>query len=169
MADIETDKTAEARDGAINLVSSYLSNSSNRLSPDEVQAFIRDTFATLSSLTVPSSAPLEVEKDLTKTKAEIKKSIGAEDLTSFIDGRPYKSLKRHLTTNGHTPESYRAAFGLPADYPMTHPAYSARRSELAKAIGLGSKGRKAKASVPVAASKPAREPRKPKAAEAVGE
>jgi predicted transcriptional regulator len=36
---------------------------------------------------------------------------------------------------------YRARFGLPADYPMTARSYSQRRSEVAKAAGLGTKTR----------------------------
>ena len=64
---------------------------------------------------------------------------------SFIDGRPYRTLKRHLAVNSMTPAEYRERFGLPADYPMVAPTYSAARSEMAKASGLGSKGRAAKA------------------------
>lgn len=36
-----------------------------------------------------------------------------------------------------TPEEYRERFGLPRDYPMVAPAYSAHRSALAKQAGLG--------------------------------
>ena len=79
---------------------------------------------------------------------------------SFEDGKPYKSLKRHLGTRGLTPEDYRAKWGLPSDYPMVHPAYSAQRSELARAIGLGSKGRQAKAAA--APAPKTRKPRQPK-------
>ena len=73
-------------------------------------------------------------------------------MTSFIDGRSYKSLKRHLSTNGLTPDEYRERFGLPKDYPMVAPAYSAQRSELAKSIGLG---RKAAATTPAPEAEPA--------------
>lgn len=143
-----TEETFDATDdhfgGMIELVSAYVSNSNNRLAPEELQSLIRETFATLSSLTGGGAAPVEEAEDFTKSKAEIKKSIGAENLTSFIDGREYKSLKRHLTTNGYTPETYRSTFGLASDYPMTHPAYSAKRSELARSIGLGRKGRQTK-------------------------
>lgn len=38
---------------------------------------------------------------------------------------------------------------------MTHPAYSARRSELAKSIGLGQGGRKPKGTAKPKATKPA--------------
>lgn len=73
------------------------------------------------------------------TAARIKASIAANYLTSFEDGKGYKTLKRHLAKAGLTPEQYREKWGLPADYPMVAPAYSERRSALAKAAGLGRK------------------------------
>ncbi len=53
-------------------------------------------------------------------------------------GSHQKMLKRHLLT-GHalTPDEYRAKWALPRDYPLVAPEYAARRSEFAKAIGLG--------------------------------
>lgn len=117
MNDNPIDMSDDHFGGTIELVSAYVSNANNRLAPDDLQALIRDTFATLSSLSVAPPQAVEEVEDYTKTKSEIKKSIGAENMTSFIDGREYKSLKRHLTTNGYTPESYRATFGLPNDYP----------------------------------------------------
>ena len=56
-----------------------------------------------------------------------------------IDGKPYRTLKRHLSTNGLTPAEYRERYGLKADYPMVAPSYAASRSEMAKRIGLGRK------------------------------
>ena len=75
----------------------------------------------------------------------VKKSISASHLISMEDGRPYKSLKRHLTARGLTPAQYREKWSLPFDYPMVAPNYSKARSELAKALGLGQtrKGKKA--------------------------
>lgn len=160
MVDDIYDAASDARDGTIELVSAYVSNSNTRISGEELQALIRDTFATLSSLSAGGGAAPEEEPEATlKTKAEIRKSIGVESLISFEDGKPYKSLKRHLSIRGLTPDDYRAKYGLPADYPMTHPAYSARRSELAKSLGLGQKGRQAKAA-------PAKKPRAGKASAA---
>ncbi|MBE7203707.1 MAG: MucR family transcriptional regulator [Parafilimonas terrae] len=71
--------------------------------------------------------------------AEVEASIQRDGLISFIDGRPYKTLKRHLTAHGLTPERYRAQYRLPADYPMVAPGYAAKRSQIAKAIQLGHK------------------------------
>lgn len=73
------------------------------------------------------------------TGAQIEASIQHDGLISFIDGRSYKTLKRHLTAHGLTPERYRVTYGLPADYPMVAPGYAARRSEIARAIQLGQK------------------------------
>jgi predicted transcriptional regulator len=79
----------------------------------------------------------------------VKKSVTADAIICLEDGKKFKSLKRHLrTTYDMTPEQYRAKWGLPADYPMVAPSYAAKRSELAKGMGLGhqrSRGARAKA------------------------
>ncbi|MGA0598410.1 MucR family transcriptional regulator [Enterovirga sp. CN4-39] len=69
----------------------------------------------------------------------IRKSISPDFLISLEDGRHYKSLKRNLSGHGLTPEQYREKWGLPRDYPMVAPNYAKKRSELAKALGLGRK------------------------------
>ncbi len=74
--------------------------------------------------------------------SEIRQSIQAAGLVSFLDGRTYKTLKRHLTKHGFTPDSYRERFSLPADYPMVAPSYAQRRSTLAKELGFGRAGKK---------------------------
>ncbi|WP_442581746.1 MucR family transcriptional regulator [Mesorhizobium sp. ASY16-5R] len=67
-----------------------------------------------------------------------KKSVHPDYIVCLEDGLKFASLKRHLTTShGLTPEAYRKKWGLAPDYPMVAPKYSARRSELAKDIGLG--------------------------------
>lgn len=70
----------------------------------------------------------------------IKKSIQQDYLICLEDGRKVKMLKRHLATRYNlTPEQYRQRWGLPKSYPMVAPAYAAKRSELARHIGLGRK------------------------------
>ncbi|WP_246691714.1 MucR family transcriptional regulator [Methylobacterium sp. WL12] len=76
------------------------------------------------------------------TTAQIRKSVTPDALISFEDGKSYKTLKRHLTLRGLTPEGYRAKYGLASDYPMTTANYSAQRSALAHALGLGQQRRK---------------------------
>ncbi|UTP40907.1 MucR family transcriptional regulator [Phenylobacterium sp. LH3H17] len=85
----------------------------------------------------PAEAPAEPQPKL--TPAQIRKSITPEALLSFEDGRGYKTLRRHLSVKGLTPEQYREKWGLPRDYPMVSPSYSAARSQMAKSIGLGRK------------------------------
>ena len=73
----------------------------------------------------------------------IDRSVRDGYLVCLEDGRRFRSLKRHLrTVYGLTPDAYRARWGLPADYPMVAPSYSANRSALAKAIGLGAAERR---------------------------
>ncbi len=73
--------------------------------------------------------------------AQIRSSITPEALISFEDGKGYKTLKRHLTAVGLTPETYRAKWGLPTDYPMVAPAYGIKRSAIAKSLMLNRYGR----------------------------
>jgi len=57
----------------------------------------------------------------------------------MIDGKPYKTLRRHLSGHGLTPEEYRERYGLKPDYPMVAESYSEARRAMAKKIGLGRK------------------------------
>jgi predicted transcriptional regulator len=137
------------------IVANYVAG--NRVPAAEIPSLIRTIFATLRD---PDGTAAVVEEEARKaTPAQIRKSMSADALVSFEDGRPYKSLKRHLTTRGITPAEYRAKWGLPSTYPMVAPSYSAARSEMAKRIGLGSGGRGKKAAPP-APVKPSGRPKK---------
>ena len=74
-------------------------------------------------------------------KRQVNKSITPDGLISFVDGKPYKTLKRHLSRHGMDMKAYREAYGLPNDYPSVAPNYSAARSEMARKLGLGARGR----------------------------
>jgi hypothetical protein len=63
-----------------------------------------------------------------------------------------------------TPEEYRRRWGLAPDYPMVAPGYAARRSALAKQLGLGRKP--ADATAAAAAPPPTPEPAPAPAGEA---
>ena len=70
----------------------------------------------------------------------IRKSIGTDFLVCLEDGKKVKMLKRYLASRYNlTPNEYRQRWGLAKDYPMVAPAYAARRSEIAKQLGLGRK------------------------------
>jgi predicted transcriptional regulator len=73
----------------------------------------------------------------------IKKSITTDYIVCLEDGLRLRMLKRHLRTAFNlTPEQYRQRWGLPSDYPMVAPSYAKKRSQLARALGLGTKGRR---------------------------
>jgi len=83
----------------------------------------------------PAPPPAEVVR--LEPAVPIKKSITADFLICLEDGKPYRTLKRHLGKLGLTPEKYREKWSLPPDYPMVARNYSKHRSELAKDMGLG--------------------------------
>ena len=122
---------------AAEVVSAYVSN--NSVPVAELPALLTSVHAALNGLPSNSvqAAAEEVEK---ATPSQIRKSITPDALISFIDGKPYKTLKRHLATHGLDPHAYRQRYGLPNDYPMVAASYAAQRSELAKSIGLGRPG-----------------------------
>ncbi|MCJ2104707.1 MucR family transcriptional regulator [Methylobacterium sp. E-041] len=120
------------------LVAAYVSN--NRVSLSELPGVIASVHAALSSLGQEETAEPAVEKP---TLAQIRKSITPDGMVSFEDGKTYKTMKRHLTLRGLTPESYRAKYSLPSDHPIVSAAYSVKRSDLARALGLGQQRRKA--------------------------
>ena len=82
--------------------------------------------------------PAVPEKEPQRPAVPIRKSVTAEYIVCLEDGRKLKMLKRHLrSTYGMTPDEYRAKWNLPRDYPMVAASYTEKRSQLAKAIGLG--------------------------------
>lgn len=117
---------------ATDIVTAYVSK--NSVPATDLPALIAGVHAALKAAAEPPAEPVE---DHTVSPSAIRKSITPDHITSFIDGKTYRSLKRHLTANGHTPESYRQKYGLPKDYPFVASSYAAQRSELAKNSGLG--------------------------------
>ena len=114
------------------VVSAYVS--SNSVSRTDLPGLIGTVHAALSG----TSTPAQPNQELTPP-VPINKTIRPDYIISLEDGRRYKSMKRHLTGRGLTPEQYRTKWGLRPDYPMVAASYSKARSELAKALGLGQK------------------------------
>lgn len=125
------------------VVAAYVGN--NSVAVSDLAGLIKSVHDALAGADTPHQSP-EAEPVTKLTAAQIRRSITPDALISFVDGKPYKTLRRHLTTHGLTVEQYKAQFGLPADYPTTAPAYSEARSAMAKALGLGRGGQKAKGS-----------------------
>ena len=140
---------------AADVVSAYVSN--NSVSVSELPGLIASVHATLTGM---SNGPVSTEPEVEKpTPSQIRKSITPDALISFIDGKPYKTLKRHLTKHGLDLHSYRARYGLPADYPTTAASYSAQRSELARSLGLGRQSATDRGGEPQPAASAAPKPR----------
>lgn len=134
------DRTNSLLDMTVGIVANYVAN--NQIKPDDLSRLISSTHEALANA---GTEPVETAEPIEQpSSAQIRKSISDAGLVSFIDGKTYQSLKRHLTRHGYTPASYRETFGLRAEYPMVSPVYAAKRSALAKAFGLGQGGRKPK-------------------------
>ncbi|MBY0296396.1 MAG: MucR family transcriptional regulator [Methylobacterium sp.] len=110
----------------------------NAVPAAELPRLIADVHGALAGL----GQPAEPVAEPLVPPVPIRKTVTPDAIISLEDGKPYKTLRRHLAGRGLTPEQYRAKWGLPADYPMVAANYAAQRSELAKAAGLGSSRRK---------------------------
>ena len=124
-----------------NIVSAYVSNHS--VPSADIPALITQVHSALKRV---SGGATEIPVEPLKPAVPIKRSINSDYIVCLEDGKKLKMLKRYLRTRyGLTPESYRAKWNLPADYPMTAPNYAAKRSDFAKQIGLGKPSRKKRA------------------------
>ena len=117
------------------IVSAYVAN--NNVTPADLPGLIANVFAVLKRLGSAPEAPVDAPL---VPAVPIRKSVTPDAIICLEDGKPFKSLKRHLrSAYDLTPDQYRSQWGLPADYPMVAPAYAEARSALAKAMGLGRK------------------------------
>lgn len=126
---------------ATELTIAWLGNPNTRTSADEVPGFLGKMHDTVSALLGATGPAVEAPAVTEYTPAvSARKSLSSKDhIISLIDGKPYKTLRRHLATHGLTPAEYRERYGLKADYPMVAENYSESRRAMAKKIGLGRK------------------------------
>lgn len=127
---------------ATDLTVAWLENGNTRVSAADVPAFLQTMHATILGLASDGSETEQAattEQEYTPA-VSVRKSLASKDhIISMIDGKAYKTLRRHLGGHGLTPDEYRARYGLKADYPMVAEAYSESRRDMAKRIGLGRK------------------------------
>ncbi|MGV7030899.1 MucR family transcriptional regulator [Methylobacterium symbioticum] len=121
---------------AAKIVIAYVAH--NSVPSGQLPDLVSTVHQSLRTLGAPAKEELKKATD-----AQIRASIRPDSIISFEDGKPYKALRRHLTLRGLTPEAYRAKWGLPIDYPLVCATYSAERSRISRAIGLGQKLRSA--------------------------
>lgn len=127
---------------ATELTIAWLSNPNTRSSADDVPAFLSAMHSAVTGLANGGGEPVtSVEAPTEYTPAvSVRKSLASKDhIVSMVDGKPYKTLRRHLATHGLTPEEYRERYRLKPDYPMVAESYSESRRAMAKRIGLGRK------------------------------
>ena len=118
---------------ASSIVAAYVGN--NAVPVAELPLMIKAIYGTLCGLATGGGAELPSNQ---KPAVPVKKSITADYIVCLEDGKKLKMRKRYLNSRyGLTPDQYRTKWGLPRDYPMVAPNYSARRSDFAKQIGLG--------------------------------
>lgn len=122
------------------IVAAHVSN--NTVTLTDLPGLIQQVYQTLASVgEVPVVAPRP------QPAVSIKKSVTPDYITCLEDGKKLKMLKRHLNTAFNmTPDQYRDRWGLPADYPMVAPNYAKQRSQLARALGLGTKAKRRRGS-----------------------
>jgi predicted transcriptional regulator len=121
------------------IVAAHVSN--NTVATSDLPNLIQQVFGTLNNVqeqpTVHSERP--------KPAVPIKRSVTPEYIVCLEDGKKLKMLKRHLmATYGMSVEQYKARWGLPTNYPTVAPAYSEKRSSIAKAVKLGQFGKQKK-------------------------
>jgi predicted transcriptional regulator len=126
---------------AADITAAWLGNPNTRAGADDVPVFLTRIFEAVSGLDQPQAEPVQDAPPQEYTPAvSARKSLANPDqIISMIDGKPYKTLRRHLATNGLTPDQYRERYNLKADYPMVAANYSEARRAMAKQSGLGRK------------------------------
>ena len=121
------------------IVASYVAH--NSVPASDLPALIQSVHQALKQL----GRPVVHESKHQEPAISVRKSVTPDYIICLEDGKKFKSLKRHLHTRYNmSPSEYRAKWGLPSDYPMVAPNYSAARSNLANAMGLGRKAAAAK-------------------------
>ena len=121
------------------ILSSYLSK--NVVAPGDLPSVIESVKKAFGGASeTPSTPTSDGEPKSREPAVPVKKSVTPEAIACLVCGEKFKSLKRHLqSAHNLTPREYREAFSLKSDYPLVAPAYAAKRSELAKSLGLGRK------------------------------
>lgn len=131
-----------------NIVAAYLNK--NEMDLRQLPQVMETVYSKLSALGEAAARSYLPDSPGTRTvsrdaldHAAIEKSITPDYIVCLEDGIRLKTLKRYLFRKYRlTPEQYRSKWGLPPDYPMVAPNYAAKRSALARKMGLGKKAKK---------------------------
>src|SRR5438105_1545741 len=115
------------------IVGSYVKK--NQIAPVDIPTLIATVHRSLLSL----GEPAEPEQPRSPA-VPIRRSVMPNHVVCLECGWRGKMLRRHLqVSHGLNANEYRARWKLGPDHALTAPAYSERRSLLAKQLGLGRK------------------------------
>jgi predicted transcriptional regulator len=115
------------------IVRSYVGQ--NTIAVDQIGGLIATVHRTLSGLGTNTPVPAT---ETSTPAVSIRRSVLHGHVVCLECGFRGLMLRRHLrTAHGLEPAAYRVRWKLAADHPIITPAYSERRSTLAKQIGLG--------------------------------
>ena len=131
------------------IVSSYVRH--NTVGANQLSDLITTVHRAIGQLGQPAQS-----EEVRVPAVSVRRSVHHDHVVCLDCGYRGKTLRRHIgTRHGLTGDEYLRRWGLPSDHRLTAPAYSERRSELAKSIGLG---RKPKSAVTSAVSSKAAPP-----------
>src|SRR5437868_7576482 len=112
-----------------NIVAAYVRH--NQIGADQLPVLISTVHLALVGLGKPA-AETEVERT---PAVPIRQSVHRDYVVCLDCGWRGQMLRRHITaTHRLTAEEYRMRWNLPWDHPLVAPAYSERRSGLAKQL-----------------------------------
>src|SRR5271166_2795664 len=115
------------------IVRSYVRN--HKLAANEMSDLITTVYRAMSHLGRPPE-PEEVRIPA----VSVRRSVHQDYVICLDCGYRGKTLRRHISTrHGLDRDEYLKRWSLRSDHPLTAPAYSERRSTMAKALGLGRK------------------------------
>jgi predicted transcriptional regulator len=115
------------------IVGSYVRQ--HKASPEQLAEIITCVRQALGQL----GQPVQPEEVLTPA-VSVRRSVSQEYVICLDCAYRGKALRRHINSqHGLSREEYLKRWGLRSDHPLTAPAYSERRSTIAKALGFGRK------------------------------
>ena len=140
------------------IVKSYVVQ--HRVRPDQISDLITSVDKALGQL----GQSVQHEEILTPA-VSVRRSVHQDYVVCLDCGYRAKMLRRHISTShGLNRDEYLKRWALRSDHPLTAPAYSERRSAMAKGFGFGRKPKAAMppAVTPTAAPTPRRRPGRPR-------
>ena len=139
------------------IVKSYIVQ--HRVRPEQFSDLITSVNQALGQL----GQPIPPQEVLVPA-VSVRRSVHQDYVVCLDCGYRGKTLRRHISaSHGLNRDEYLSRWRLRSDHPLIAPAYSERRSTLAKALGLGRKPKVAMppAVTPTAAPTPRRRPGRP--------